>query len=49
MFDTLDQQIDRTQGAIPTQGERLIRYLVVGVLSVVLFGSLLLGILLLEF
>lgn len=49
MFETLDQQIESTQGAVPTQGERVARYLVVAVLSVVLFGSLLVGIWLLEF
>lgn len=49
MFDTLDRQIESTQGMPPTQVERLIRYLVVFILSVILFGGLFLGVWLLEY
>lgn len=49
MFDNLDQQIARNQGTPPTQGERVVQYLVVSVLSVIVFGGLILGILLLDF
>lgn len=49
MFDNLDQQIARTRGTAPTQTERVVHYLVVSVLSVIAFGGLILGIMLLEF
>ncbi len=49
MFDNLDQQIASTQGTRPTQAERVVHYLVVSVLSVIAFGGLILGIMLLEF
>ncbi len=44
MFNTLDQQIESTEGRSPSQAERLVRYLVVAVLSVLLFGELFLGV-----
>jgi hypothetical protein len=49
MFNNLDEQIEITQGSGPTQVERLVRYLVVAVLSVLLFGGLFLGVWFLEF
>jgi hypothetical protein len=49
MFDTLDEQIESTQGRSPTHAERAVRYLVVAVLSVVLFGGLYLGVWFLEY
>jgi hypothetical protein len=49
MFNNLDEQIEITQGRGPTQAERLVRYLVVAVLSVLLFGGLLLGVWFLEY
>ena len=44
MFNNLDEQIETTLGRGPTYTERLVRYLVVAVLSVLLFGGLYLGI-----
>ena len=49
MFNNLDEQIEITQGSGPTQIERLVRYLVVAVLSVLLFGGLFMGVWFLEF
>lgn len=49
MFDNLDQQIENTQGTRPSQTERLVRYVIVVVLSVILFGGLFLGVWLLEY
>lgn len=49
MFDNLEEQIESTRGSIPTQTERLARFLLVAVLSVVLFGGLFLGVWFLEF
>jgi hypothetical protein len=44
MFNNLDEQIESTQGKSPPRVERLVRYLVVAVLSVVLFGGAFLGV-----
>jgi hypothetical protein len=49
MFNNLEEQIESTQGRSPSQVERLVRYLVVAVLSVLLFGGLLLGVWFLEY
>jgi hypothetical protein len=49
MFNTIDEQIESTEGMGPTHVERLVRYLVVAVLSVVLFGGLFLGVWFLEY
>jgi len=49
MFNNLDEQIENTQGTRPTHAERLVRYLVGAVLSVVVFGGIFLGIWLLEY
>jgi hypothetical protein len=49
MFNTLEEQIESTQGRSPTQAERLVRYLVVAVLSVLLFGGLFLGVWFLDY
>jgi hypothetical protein len=49
MFNTLDEQIESPKGRSPTQVERLVRYLVVAVLSVLLFGGLFLGVWFLEY
>ena len=40
MFDTLDEQIESTQGRSPTYAERVVRYLAVAGLSALLFGGL---------
>jgi hypothetical protein len=39
MFNNLEEQIESTQGARSTQAERFVRYLVVAVLSVIVFGD----------
>jgi hypothetical protein len=49
MFNNLDEQIENTQGQSPTQIERLVRYVVVTLLSVLLFGGLFMGVWLLEY
>ncbi len=49
MFDNLEEQIESTRGSIPTQTERLARFLIVAVLSVLLFSGLFLGVWLLEY
>ena len=49
MFNNLEEQIESTQGSSPSQVERLVRYLVVAVLSVLLFGGLFLGVWFLEY
>lgn len=49
MFDNLDDQIANDVAKDSTQTARLIRYLVVAVASVVLFGGLFLGVWLLEY
>jgi hypothetical protein len=49
MFNNLDEQIESTQGSIPTQTERFARFLVVAVLSALLFGGLFLGVWFLEY
>ena len=48
MFNNLDEQIENTQSGPPTKIERLIRLAGVALLSVLLFGGLYLGVLLLE-
>lgn len=48
MFNDLDEQIENTQGDIPTKIERLIRFAGVALLSALLFGGLYLGVVLLE-
>ena len=49
MFNNLDDQITNAEATDSTQTGRLIRYLVVAVASVVLFGGLFLGVWLLEY
>ncbi len=49
LFNTLERQIETTQGRSPTYPQRLARYLVVAVLSVALFGGVLLGVWFLEY
>jgi hypothetical protein len=49
MFSTLEEQIEDTEGKSPTYAQRIGRYIVVAVLSALLFGGVLLGIWLLEF
>jgi hypothetical protein len=49
MFNNLDEQIEGVQGRGPNKAERLVRYLVVAVVSVLVFGGLLLGVWFLEF
>ncbi len=49
MFDNLDEQIANAQTTSSTRSERLIQYLGIVVVSVILFGGLFWGILLLEY
>jgi cell division septal protein FtsQ len=49
MFDNLDEQIANAEARNSTQTERVIRHLVVAIVSVVLFGGLFLGVWLLEY
>ena len=49
MFNNLEEQIESTQGASSTGTERVVRYLIVTVLSVVVFGGLVLGVWFLEY
>ena len=49
MFNTLEEQIETTEGRSPTYAQRLARYAVVAVLSVVLFGGVLLAVWFLEY
>jgi hypothetical protein len=49
MFNSLDEQIASTRGTIPTQSERLVRFLVVAILSMLMFGGLFLGVWFLEY
>jgi hypothetical protein len=44
MFDSLDEQMARDDAAGSTKKERMIRYAVIAVSSVVLFGGLVLGV-----
>ena len=44
MFDSLDDQMKRDLEKESTKSERMIRYAVVAVASIVLFGSLYLGV-----
>jgi hypothetical protein len=44
MFDSLDEQMKRDLERESTKSERMIRYAAVAVASVVLFGSLYLGV-----
>jgi len=48
MFQTLDEQIERTEGGRPTTSERLVRFAGIAIVSVVLFGGLFLVIVALE-
>jgi hypothetical protein len=48
MFNNLDEQIENTQSGPLTKIERLIRLAGVAILSVLLFGGLYLGVVLLE-
>jgi hypothetical protein len=49
MFDNLDEQIANAEAANSTKAQRVIRYLVIAVVSVVVFGGLFLGVWLLEY
>lgn len=49
MFDDLDEQIAHEQSANSTRTQRTIRHVVVGALSVLLFGALFWAVWLLEF
>jgi hypothetical protein len=49
MFNNLEEQIESTQGPSPTHAQRLLRYLVVTVICIVLFGGLSIGVWLLEY
>jgi hypothetical protein len=48
MFDSLDEQMARDEKNATTSAERIMKWAVVAVASVVLFGGLYLGTLLLE-
>ncbi len=49
MFDDLDEQIATDYTTNSSRAERAIRYLVVAVVSVLVFGGLFLGVWLLEY
>ncbi len=49
MLDNLDEQIANDSTTNSTRAERAIRYLVIGVVSVVVFGGLFLGVWFLEY
>lgn len=40
MFQTLDEQVERTEGGLPTTGTRLIRFAEIAVVLVILIGGL---------
>ncbi len=48
MFDSLDEQIERTQDRGPTEAERVVRYLLVIIASVALFSAVVFAVWLLE-
>ena len=48
MFDSLDEQMKRDEQATSTKTERMMKYAAVAVTSVLLFGSLYLGVSLLD-
>ena len=48
MFDSLDEEIKATEGRGPTQRERLLRGVVIAVTTLVVFGAVYAGIVLLE-
>ena len=48
MFHSLEKGIERTEGQVPSLGDRLIRYLAIILLSALVLGALWLGIVILE-
>ena len=44
MFDSLDEQIKSDEHKMTSNGERLLRYLLVGLVSVAVFGGLYLAV-----
>jgi len=48
MFESLDEEIKATEGPTPSQGVRLIRALVILVATLLVFGAIVTGIILLE-
>lgn len=48
MFDSLDEEIKAAEGPTPTQGERLIRVLAIVIITLLVFGAVVTGIILLE-
>lgn len=48
MFDSLDEQIDTTEGARHTTGERVVRFFGMAVVAVLVFAGLYLGIVALQ-
>jgi hypothetical protein len=49
MFNTLDEEIEKTEDKSPNQTERVVRYLPVALLSVIVFGGIFMGIWFLEY
>ncbi len=49
MFNNLDEQIEDTVGDTSTRVEKLLRYLMILVISVIVFGGLFLGVWFLEY
>lgn len=49
MFDNLDEQIANAEATDSTQATRLLRYMLVAVVSVIVFGGLFLGVWFLEY
>lgn len=48
MFESLDEQMKRDEDEVTTPRERYLKWLLVGVVSVLLFGGLYMGVRLLE-
>ncbi len=49
MFSNLEEQIESTAGGTCTPARRLMRYLIVAVISILLFGGLFMGVWFLEY
>jgi hypothetical protein len=49
MFSTLDEQIDATVGGTLRPAQKLIRYLIVGVVAIIVFGGVFMGVWFLEY
>jgi hypothetical protein len=48
MFETLDDRIKQDEAEVTTPRERILKWILVGVVSIILFGGLYMGVRLLE-